>query len=131
MAKPTINKINNLRNAFRAGNKHAKKLIANSKINDAYESTIGSNAIIDNLLSGITAVKDAVQTGDISGAFSNQFMRKEFDEVAKKEVDKINFGKAAMGLSGAFMVGRAGLGAARGMVTDSSGNADVAGIPFI
>ena len=84
----------------------------------------GAN-IIGGLASPYVALHEAYKNRKTSNALSNAF------EKMYNENGKFLYSKAGLGIAGAALGIRAGMGAIRGAFTDGEGSIDLPGIPFL
>lgn len=84
-------------------------------------NTIKTLANETGLDSGYRMLGRALENGEWKQEFRNEFYNG----------DQFRYAHATAGLAGGMIGLRAGYGALKGTVSDSNGNMDIAGIPFI
>lgn len=117
---------------FIKGNKFDEKAFAN------FQSSLRGNAAINGgaaefgknhqtLGSAINFINEYRKGNTVGQAAKNVFLK---DPTGKFDTDNIHYARGIAAIGTGMVAARAGIGAIRGVTTDSAGNADIAGIPF-
>ena len=95
----------------------------------ALHSNEAINPIAKAALSPVAMIGEMYHTGNIIDPITNTYMKTAVKDEAGKIV--LQDGVNAANIAGSMFTAGVGMGVARGLTHDASGNTDIAGIPFI